>query len=122
MARRGVHGLPLAGGRPVAEAVVRRAQVRAALDHVAREPAVGVRAAAVGRVRGGGGVALTRPLPDVAGHVVEAVAVGRERAPRGRAAVSVDAEVLPGELPLPRVRPRPAAWELVVAPREARAL
>src|SRR6188472_3252309 len=37
VARRGVDRLALAGGRAIAQAVVRRAQMRAALDHLARE-------------------------------------------------------------------------------------
>ena len=91
----------LAGGRPVAQAVVRRAQVRAALDHRrgirARRPmlpgAARVRghAARVRRLVGVRREAVGRPLPDVAGHVVEAVAVGRERPDRRGALVAVRA-------------------------------
>ena len=54
------------------------------------------------------------PLPDVAGHVVQPVAVGGERADGGGAAVTA-----PGELALPGVRhPRVG----LVAPRVRRAL
>src|SRR5690606_996883 len=91
----GVHGLRHAGSRAVPPAVVRRAQVGTALDHLAGDadvrrvrvvarvafPAARVRA----RAAGTDSVALllvpiARPLPDVAGHLVEPVAVGRERA------------------------------------------
>src|SRR6266581_5288660 len=92
----GVDHLRLARGGTVAEAVVRGAEVRAALDHLARDAELRlVRVVALGlrddaRVDGraaaglddlvgaGGDVPVARPLPDVARHVVEPVAVRRE--------------------------------------------
>ena len=60
------------------------------------------------------------PLPDVAGHVVEAVAVGRKRADRRRPLVAVLEQVLPGELALPGVGHRLAARRELVAPGDTR--
>src|SRR4029079_17695071 len=101
------------GGRAVAAAVVRRAQVRSALHDLARDARwiLSVNAAYASRpaTAGGGGVGMTRvpvrcPLPDVADHVVHAVAVGRERADRGGPLVPVVPRVLDRELTLPGVR------------------
>ena len=97
----------LARRRPVAEAVVRGAEVRAALDDAARErssPALAAGGRAAGwSVAGCRREEVAGPLPDVAGHVVEAVAVRREAADGRRAVVAV----VPGsarELALPGVR------------------
>ena len=121
MARRGVDRLALTRCRPVAQAVVRRAEVGAPLDHLALEALGRRRHAARGhRRRRGEGVA--RPLPDVPAHVVEAVAVRGERADGRRPLEAVELQVLPRELALPRVRRRLALDELLVAPREARAV
>ena len=124
MGRRRVDLLRLPRGRPVAQAVVRGAQVRAALDHVARE-AAGLRRrrrAARGRRVARVGEEVAGPLPHVAGHVVEAEAVGRERAHRRRAEVAVGRRVLPRELALPGVRHPAPAGRLLVAPGEALAV
>src|SRR5215211_6251764 len=103
VAGRGVDRLALARGGPEAQAVVRGAQVRSALDDPARDALVGgrptARRPAVTRREG-----IARPLPYVAGHVAQAVAVGREGADRRRAGVAVEQQVLPGELALPAVR------------------
>src|SRR5437764_8702245 len=77
---RGVDGLALPGCRSVAEAVVRRAQVGAALDHLAREALAltgewSLRRAARPAARTPLLQVVGRPLPDVTRHVVEAVAV-----------------------------------------------
>src|SRR5262245_23913698 len=94
MARGRIDRLALPGGRPVAQAVVRRAEMRAALDHLAWKPfpRQRLRRAAwrVGRlpVEPGG-----RPLPDVPRHVVEAVTVGREAPDRRGALVTVELQV-----------------------------
>src|SRR5262249_12589955 len=48
-------------------------------------------------------IPVAAPLPDVAGHVVQAVAVGREGLHRRGALVAVPGGVLPRELPLPAV-------------------
>ena len=89
---------------PVAQAVARRAQVRAALDHAARDVRRragrgrsslrsvmrGFRRCAAGVLgvlgRAAGRVVVASPLPDVSGHVVEPVAVGGEEPDRGGAA------------------------------------
>src|SRR4051812_40641357 len=94
MAGRGVDRLALACRRPVAQAVVRCAEVRAALRHAPRDLSAGfIRAVALsdrlGRTRvagrttpalsraNGRGIEVGGPLPDVAGHVVEPVTVRR---------------------------------------------
>src|SRR3954468_11752201 len=132
----GVDRLPLARGRAVPEAVVRRAQVRAALDHAARNRLAGGVAPLVAgdarvlrdaaRLLGLVWVTLReevgRPLPHVPRHVVEAVAVRRERPDRGRTLKPVELQVLPRELALPGVRHRLAVGEVLVAPGERRAL
>src|SRR3954454_22783435 len=69
--------------------------------------------AGVGRYEG-----VRAPLPDVPGHVVEAVSVGWETVDRRRARVAIDKEVLPGELTLPRICHRPAPRGGIVAPAE----
>src|SRR4051794_6269685 len=83
MRRRGVDALRLPRGRPIAQAVIRRAEMRPTLDHVPRD----VRPRPLGRSAAGAlcrsarrGEAVARPLPDVAGHVVEPVAVRPEAA------------------------------------------
>lgn len=142
----GVDRLALAGRRPVAQAVVRRAQVRAALDHPARDvrprlawhqaarrighPRVArhaarpvVRSPVVrSRARRHCGEVVARPLPDVAGHVVQAVPVGREAPDRGRASLARRLEVLPGELALPGVGHHLPLGARVVAPGVDRAV
>ena len=136
MGGRRVDRLALPGRRPVAQAVVRRAQVRAALDHAARDVRPGLaRHQAGGRVGDPrvarhtasvprslsvplGGEVVARPLPDVAGHVEQAVAVGREALHRGRALPAVRHQVLPGELALPGVGHHGAAGSEVAAPGE----
>src|SRR5262245_37202231 len=113
-----------AGGRSISMAVVRSAQVRAALDDHPRElltrlagvvaplrrcdprvdPRPGRTTAGVDlRFRVSRRVEVGGPFPDVAGDVVQAVAVGREGAHRRRALELVQQQVLPGELALPRV-------------------
>src|SRR5439155_8549487 len=123
---RGVDRLPLARSGSVAQAVVRRTEVRAALDHTPRE---GLdrqtrRRTACGRslVRGRRGEPVRRPLPDVAAHVVEAEAVRRKARDRRGALVAVELEVLPGELALPGVCSWHAAREVLVPPGEGGAV
>src|SRR5262245_37265648 len=105
VAGRGVHVLRHARRGAVALAVVRRAQVRAAFHDFARDAlalrgagidAVFARAAARVGDRAAGLrdpavvlVPVDGPLPHVAGHVVEAVAVRRERADRRGPLVAV---------------------------------
>src|SRR5215831_4978626 len=62
------------------------------------------------------------PFPDVAGHVVEPVAVRRERAHRRGALVAVGEQVLPGELPLPGVGHHDSIRRELIAPGVDRAV
>src|SRR5580765_9030504 len=88
--------------RPVASAVIRRAQMRAALDdllwnlHIGRSGVVAVVLAPPARVlRNAAGlrrirlmlwrIPVGRPFPDVADHVLEAVPIRRECGDRRRA-------------------------------------
>src|SRR5262245_18712318 len=106
VASRRVDRLGLARRWPVAQAVVGRAQVRAAFHH----PASGVSA---GRARHTAGLsgyfatvrgeATRGPLPHIPDHVVEAIAVRGKRIDRRGALVSIELEVLPGKSTLPSV-------------------
>src|SRR5882724_8924522 len=115
MAGCGIDRLGHARGRAIAPAVVGRAEIGAALHHLAgdgnlRHARVAAAAAlAAARVvdRAAGVVDLAvvlvpvgGPFPDIAGHVVEAVTVRRERADGRDAFVAVGAQVLPRELAL----------------------
>ena len=139
MAGRGVDVLGMARRRAVAPAVVRRTEVRAALEHLARDAgarlarivaalgpgAARVRGDAAGLGRVGlvlGRVPVGRPFPDVADHVVDAVAVGRERAHRRRPRPAVGAQVLVRKVALPGVGHMPAVRRELVAPGEVRAV
>ena len=139
MAGRGVDILGMARRRAVAPAVVRRTEVRAALEHLARDAgprlarivaALGPGAARVrGHAAGLGRVGLVlrrvpvgRPFPDVADHVVDAVAVGREGAHRRGPRPAVGAQVLVGKVALPGVGHMPAVRRELVAPGEVRAV
>src|SRR3954447_11486939 len=120
-----VDRLALASGGAVAHAVRRRAQVRAALDHppgVLVELFWGRRAAArvirrgVSRVVRGGRPGGGGPLPDLAGDVVQAEAVGREPLDRRGALEAVRVQVLPREAAVPAVGHDPATRRRVLAP------
>src|SRR4029079_12245846 len=99
MRGRRVDGLALARGRPVAMTVVRCTEMRPALRDAARDQIDGIRRIVARRgvhhawvprrtagVVDGSGVpsrkVVGRPLPDVAGHVEEAVAVRRKHPDR----------------------------------------
>src|SRR6478672_3894564 len=101
MTCRGVDVLALPGCRAVAKAKIRGAEVRATLDHLARDcPSrtdrreAGIRqllhwiawcATWAGRSRGTANVvSVPCPFPDVADHVEQPVSVGWERADRRR--------------------------------------
>ena len=119
--------------RPVAPAVVRRAQVRAAFDDLAGNLDVGGRrvvaallASAARILRNAaslrrvgfvpGRVPVGGPFPDVADHVVEAVAVRRERRDRRGAFEAVLVMVLARKFALPGVGHVLAAGRELVAP------
>src|SRR6185503_13295133 len=139
MARRGVDGLGVARRGPIAAAVVGGAEVRAALEHLARDADAGL-AGVVARLLAPAariarhaawlgcvglvprGVPVGGPFPDVADHVVEAVAVGWEGRDRRRATVAVGDQVLAWEFALPGVGHMPAARRELVAPGELRAV
>src|SRR5262249_53879908 len=111
--------------------------MRAALNHLARDLALGLaRIVAVLRVRAAridGHAArmlllVTRyikvcgPLPDIADHIVEAIAVRRVCANWRGPLVAILKQVLPGNLPLAGVRHRLAIWLEHVPPGELLAL
>src|SRR5207302_1158657 len=78
--------------------------------------ALRVAAGAGGGRRVAGAVPIGTPLPHVARHVVQAVAVGREGGDRGETAEAVLAAVLEGERALPDVGHPAAAGPELVAP------
>src|SRR4029453_19374117 len=131
--RRRVDRLGHAGSRPVAPAVVGGTQVGPTLDHAAGHGGgvaaveAGLAGAASGighgaaRVVGDrtGGVVLVpvgRPLPDVAAHLEQAVAVGRKGLGRRGVLPPVEHLVVQGELALPHVGHVAAARRELVAP------
>src|SRR5262245_8353969 len=139
VACRRIDRLRMPGRRPVAAAVVRRAQVRAALEHLPWNPDLRlarvvalllarparISRRATGLALGGGmrlGVPVLGPLPGVADHVVEAIAVRREGGHRRRALETVLVQVLVRELALPGVGHVPAAGRELVAPGELGAI
>src|SRR5580704_19416298 len=126
-------------GRTIAATIVRRAQVRATLDYLARDS--DVRLAAVvalilapaarifrnaARLRCVGLVfcrpPIRCPFPDVADHVVEAVAIRRERHDGRRAPAAVRREIQMREDSLPGIGHRLAARHEFVAPGEFRVI
>src|SRR4029453_4837810 len=127
--------LRLARRWPVPQAVARGAEVRAALHDPPRDVLAGptrlvapvggrdagIRDRSAAGVTGPlvvpGGIEVGRPLPDVAGHVVEAIAVRRERRDRRRPLEAIFERVLPGELALPGVRHHPATRRELVPPK-----
>ena len=132
---RRIDGLCVSRGRPVAPAVVGRAQMRAALQHLARDldvglagvvarglrPAPGVVGDAAGLGRVGlvaGREPVAGPLPDIADHVGEAVAVGGERADGGGARHPAAAQGLARKLTAPDVGHALAAGRELFAPGE----
>src|SRR5688572_12774985 len=133
MAHGGVDRLRVARGWAVTSTVAGSAEVRAALDHHARNPdrrlarIVTLFLPAAARVLGDAAslrrvgrvlrrIPVTRPFPDVADHVAKAVAVRRESADWGRALVGVWREVLVRELALPGVRHLATVRHELVAP------
>src|SRR5215469_865701 len=122
-------------GRAIAAAIVGRAEMRAALQHFSRDtnvgltwiktvglgPATRVLRDATGLGRIGlvpGGPPVGGPFPDIADHVVEAVAVRRKRRHGRGALIAVLAEILDREVALPGVRHVLAAGHQRIAPGE----
>src|SRR5205814_570002 len=124
-------------GRTIAATVVRSAEMRAALKHLAWNPDIRLtrvvarglgptarilrNAARFGRI----GFVLPRipigrPFPNIPNHVVQAVAVGRECGDGRSALETVSREVHVREITLPGVRHVLASRRLVVAPSEFR--
>src|SRR5215470_4882273 len=133
MACRRVDVFGVARGRPVAAAIVRRTQMRAALDGLAgnlcpwRTGVVAVFFAPAARIfrnaarlrRVGcvlGGPPVGGPLPNIADHVVDAVAVRRECRDRRGAVEAVLAFILIREIALPGIGAMLSARRELVAP------
>src|SRR5262245_2329639 len=120
------------GRRPVAPAVVRRAQVRAALEDLpwnldrltrivaaflawpSRVAGNTARFDLVRRMRRT--IPVGRPLPDVADQIEQTVPVRRKHADGRGAFVAIGRQILPRECALPGVRHVPIAWPKLVAP------
>src|SRR6266436_5436544 len=111
MARRGVDRLRVTRGRTVAPAIVGCAEMRAALEHLARNPALRIARIvarvfeATARIFGNAarlrriGFVLRRipvggPLPYVPNHVMEAVAVRRKCRYRGGTFEAIGRKIL----------------------------
>src|ERR1700723_2622236 len=129
MARRGA----------VAAAIVRRAEVRPALEHLAGYPDIWEARIVAGffasaarvfgnatRLRRVGfvfrGPEVRRPFPDIADHVVKAVAVRGKGLHRRGAVVSVEMKVVQRKIALPGVGHMYATGRKLVAPSELRAV
>src|SRR5258707_1655528 len=125
VAVRSIDRFRLARRRPVAQAVVGCAQVRAPFH----QPAGGVSARLARHTAGFSGYfaavrgeAGSGPLPHIPDHVVEAIAVCGKGIDRRGALVAVELEVLPGETALPRVGHCPPVRRNRFAPRVSRAV
>src|SRR6185295_4917981 len=132
---RSVDRFGMARRRPVATAVIGRAQMRPTLEHLARDLDVGrtrvvalvfATAARVFRDTAGlrriglmlGRVPIGRPFPDIADHVVEAIAVRRKRRHRRCPLIAVGRQILVRKLALPGVGHLAPAGREVFAPGE----
>src|SRR6202171_5134988 len=126
-------------GRTITAAVIGRAEMRAAFKHLAWNPDFWITRVVARRLvpaaRGLWNAArlrrigfmllrvpIGRPFPDIADHVVQAEAVGRERSDGRRALEAVGSEVLVREITLPGVRHVLATRRLLIAPGEFRAV
>ena len=117
VSRRAIWRVGRARGHPVAVAIGVVAQVRAAAGY---PRAAGCRASwIVSRAvhMKGGAKPVGCPLPHVACHIAESVAVGREGTRRSRPHVSVLARILVGELALPDVAEVLSGGGQIIAPR-----
>src|SRR5262245_58825150 len=135
MTGRGVDRFGVARGRAVAAAVVRSAEMRAALEHLAGNADVRLAgivalllvsaarilwdAARLRRVRLMlGRVPVAGPFPDVADYIADAMAVRRKGGHRRGAVVAVGFEVLVREIALPGVRQVLAVGRELITPGE----
>src|SRR5262245_55654811 len=131
MTRPRVNLLRNARGRPVAQTIIRRAQVRAALQDLPRNaylrrPQVNARfplsASRVKARAAGVGykavllIPVGRPLPDITGHVVQSVAVRRERTDWRRALITVGQQVHDRKFALPGIGHHLAVRRELVSP------
>src|SRR6476661_10141468 len=135
MTRRCVDRLRMPRSRPVTSAVIRRAQMRAAFDdlpwnlYIGRSRVVTAGFAAAARVLWNAAslrgirlvlwrIPVCRPLPDVADHVVQTVAVRRECGDRRGTLEAVGIGVLVRKATLPGVSHVTALRCELIAPRE----
>ena len=120
MAGRSIDGLRMSCRRPVATAIIRRAQMRAAFQNFPRNADVGLTWIKTGALRPatrilGDAACLRRigfvllrppvgcPFPDIADHVVDAIAVRRKRRHRRGALVAIRVQVLCWKFALPGI-------------------
>src|SRR5258707_2427685 len=125
--------------RTIAAAVIGSAEMRAALKHLAWNPGVRVtrivarclrpaarifrNAARLRRVSVMlSRIPVRRPFPDIADHVAQAIAVGRECSDRRGAFEAIGRKILVRKISLPGVGHVLAARKLLVAPGEFRAV
>src|SRR4029078_4158196 len=110
-----------AGGGAVADAVVLRAKMRTALQHLTRDLDLGVpriealrHGAATRIARNAAGlrriaglmtwpIPVVRPLPHVADHIINPIPIGRVDADGRRSLPTIDQSILMRELTLPEV-------------------
>ena len=133
VAGRRIDRLRMACGRPVATAIIRRAQMRAAFQNFPGNSDLrltGIEArllATAARILGNAArlrrvrfmllrVPVGRPLPDVSDHVVNAIAVRRKSRNRRGAIKTIGAEILLREFALPGVGKVLASGRELVAP------
>ena len=115
-----IYRLRMTGCRPVASAVVRRAQMRAAFDDLAWNFHIGRSGVDSCRPRGHRAdsrdaaslrgirlmlwrIPVCRPFPDVADHVVEAVPIWRECGDGRRTLEAIGIDILPRKFTLPGI-------------------
>src|ERR1700754_1246707 len=125
MAGRGVDRLGVSRRRAVAAAIVRRAEMRAALQYFPRDADIGLtsikarglwpaarilrHAARLGRIGlVSRGPPIDSPFPDIADHVVNAVAIRWKLRHRGRSFKAILAEIFEREISLPGISHVPA--------------
>src|SRR4051812_23648984 len=137
MAHPGVDRLRVPCGRAIAAAVARRAEVRSALDHLARNAAYRIPridtaglcpTAGIGwNATGGpdvmaGREPVRRPFPDIADHVEQPIAIGGKTTHRRGSDMAIEREILLRECPLPDIGHVAAVRRQLIAPGEFGAL